>query len=233
MVVHTPRLCNDVAFQPPQKDAANSISCTPVLRPEEAETYVHEQKAYKSAIEEAQIWEANPEAAAAFGLTDEVGDDELPMQVVGDIIVGGHSIVPEGVKIEKSGIVGGKDKYIDTIANSWGKSLTKEELKKLGLDGSKAIENLEKLKKEVEDRANGDKWKVVVVDTPRGREYRGIYGKDVGEDEGDAGKGPKKAKGKAESETAAQGKHGGASPDDEGGDSRQEGSEEEYFKEEL
>jgi len=131
MVLHTPRLCNDVAFQPPQKDAANSISCTPILRPEEAETYVHEQKAYKSAAEEAQIWEANPDAAAAFGMAGETGDDELPVQIVGDIIVGGHAIVPEGVKIEKSGIVGGKDKYIDTIANSGGKSLSKEELKKL------------------------------------------------------------------------------------------------------
>ena len=234
MVLHTPRLCNDVAFQPPQKDAANSISCTPVLRPEEAETYVHEQKAYQSAVQEAQIWEANPDAAAAFGLLDEAGDDEPPVQIVGDIIVGGHAIVPEGVKIEKSGIVGGKEKYIDTIANSWGKSLSKEELKKLGLDGSKAFENLEKLKKEVEQRANGEKWKVDVVDTPRGREYRGIYGKDVGEDEDETGKSQKKTKGKGESEAPAQGRQGGTSSDDEMGDGGQEeGSEEEYFKEEL
>jgi protein OS-9 len=227
MVLHTPRLCNDVAFQPPQKDAANSISCTPILRPEEAETYVHEQKAYKSAAQEAQIWEANPDAAAAFGMAGDASDDELPVQIVGDIIVGGHAIVPEGVKIEKSGIVGGKDKYIDTIANSGGKSLSKEELKKLGLDGSRAIENLEKLKKDVEAMAKGEKWKVVVVDTPRGREYRGI----VGEDESDAGKVQKKNKGKGESEAPAQGKQDGDG--EEGGGGQQEGSEEEYFKEEL
>jgi protein OS-9 len=227
MVLHTPRLCNDVAFQPPQKDAANSISCTPILRPEEAETYVHEQEAYKSAAQEAQIWEANPDAAAAFGMAGDASDDELPVQIVGDIIVGGHAIVPEGVKIEKSGIVGGKDKYIDTIANSGGKSLSKEELKKLGLDGSRAIENLEKLKKDVEAMAKGEKWKVVVVDTPRGREYRGI----VGEDESDAGKGQKKNKGRGESETPAQGKQDGDGEEGAGG--QQEGSEEEYFKEEL
>ena len=230
MVLHTPRLCNDVAFQPPQKDAANSISCTPILRPEEAETYVHEQKAHKSAAEEAQIWEANPDAAAAFGMAGETGDDELPVQIVGDIIVGGHAIVPEGVKIEKSGIVGGKDKYIDTIANSGGKSLSKEELKKLGLDSSRAIENLEKLKKDVEAMAKGENWKIVVVDTPRGREYRGM----VGDDEEDAGKGQKKGKDKGESETPAQGKQGGTAPDGDGPDGgQQEGSEEEYFKEEL
>jgi protein OS-9 len=230
MVLHTPRLCNDVAFQPPQKDAANSISCTPILRPEEAETYVHEQKAYKSAAQEAQIWEANPDAAAAFGMAGETGDDELPVQIVGDIIVGGHAIVPEGVKIEKSGIVGGKDKYIDTIANSGGKSLSKEELKKLGLDSSRAIENLEKLKKDVEAMAKGENWKIVVVDTPRGREYRGM----VGDDAEDAEKGQKKGQGKGESETPAQGKQGGTAPDGEGPDGgQQEGSEEEYYKEEL
>jgi protein OS-9 len=230
MVLHTPRLCNDVAFQPPQKDAANSISCTPILRPEEAETYVHEQKAYKSAVQEAQIWEANPDAAAAFGMAGEAGDDELPVQIVGDIIVGGHAIVPEGVTIEKSGILGGKDKYIDTIATSGGKTLSKEELKKLGLDGSRALENLEKLKKNVEAMAKGEKWKIVVVDTPQGREYRGM----VGEDEDDAGKDQKKGKAKGESETPAQGKQGGTPPDGEGADGgQQEGSEEEYFKEEL
>jgi protein OS-9 len=155
------------------------------------------------------------------------------VQIVGDIVVGGHSIVPEGVKIEKSGIVGGKDKYIDTIANSWGKSLSKEELKKLGLDGSKAIENLEKLKKEVEQRAKGENWKVVVVDTPQGREYRGIFGKDVSDDEGDATRSQKKTQGKGDSETSTHGKKDGTSPDGEEGDSGQEGSEEEYFKEEL
>lgn len=47
MVVETPRLCNDVAFQPPQKDEANSITCRPVLLPEEAETYEKNRKAYK------------------------------------------------------------------------------------------------------------------------------------------------------------------------------------------
>lgn len=234
MVVHTPRLCDDVAFQPPQEDAAHSISCTPILEPEEAETFKREQKAYKSALQEAQIWEANPDAAAAFGLLGDPSDDEPPMQLVGDIIVGGHDIVPEGVKIEKSGIVGGKDKYIDTIANSWGKTLSKEELKKLGLDSSRAIENLEKLKKEVEQRAKGEKWKVVVVDTPRGREYRGIFGKDVGDDdEIDAGTSQKQGKGQEESEGSSQGKQGGSSSDGDGVDGAQEGSEEEYFKEEL
>lgn len=124
MVVETPRLCNDVAFQPPQKDEANSITCRPVLLPEEAETYEKNRKAYKAELTEAQIWEANPEAAAAFGITSD-SDETLPIQIVGDIIIGSHAIVPEDVEIQKSGIVGGvKEKFVETIASSWGKDLS-------------------------------------------------------------------------------------------------------------
>jgi protein OS-9 len=53
---------------------------------------------------------------------------------VGDVIVGAHNIVPEDVKLEKSAIVGGgKETYIDTVASSDGKFLSKDEIEKLGL----------------------------------------------------------------------------------------------------
>lgn len=225
MVIQTPRLCNDVAFQPPQKDAANGIACRPVLLPEEAKTYEHNQKAYtsavKSAVQEAQIWESDPDAAAAFGMEHMLGEEDI--QVVGDIIIGGHAIVPEDVKIERSAIVGGgKEKYVDTIASSWGKTLKKEDLEKLGLTDTKTYEAL---KKELENVAKGEKWKLDVVDTPRGREYRGIYGKDVEEDE--SGDEKKKTEGTASPENEEKNPEG-----DNEGDGEQ-GSEEEYFKEEL
>jgi protein OS-9 len=248
MVVETPRLCNDVAFQPPQKDEANSITCRPVLLPEEAETYKHNQKAYKSALQEAQVWEADPAAAAAFGMAGD--SDEAAVQIVGDIIIGGHAIVPDDVEIQKSGIVGGvKEKYVETIASSWGQqdlTLSKEDMERLGLKDAKAIEKLEKLKKELKKKAKGDGWRLDVVDTPHGREYRGIYGEGVEEEIAADGKeGGAKAKAKA-------GKDGGAftkgaekdgdsageqkqesEGEDEGSAGEQQGSEEEYFQEEL
>jgi protein OS-9 len=248
MVVETPRLCNDVAFQPPQKDEANSITCRPVLLPEEAETYKHNQKAYKSALQEAQVWEADPAAAAAFGMAGD--SDEAAVQIVGDIIIGGHAIVPDDVEIQKSGIVGGvKEKYVETIASSWGQqdlTLSKEDMERLGLKDAKAIEKLEKLKKELKKKAKGDGWRLDVVDTPHGREYRGIYGEGVEEEIAADGKeGGAKAKAKA-------GKDGGAATkgaekdgdsageqkqesegEDEGSAGEQQGSEEEYFQEEL
>ena len=77
-------------------------------------------------------------------------------------------------KIEKSAIVGGgKETYIDTVASSDGRVLSEEEMKKLGLGDPRAVE---KLKKELEKIAQGQQWKLDVIDTPRGREYRGIIG---------------------------------------------------------
>ena len=247
MVVETPRLCNDVAFQPPQKDEANSITCRPVLLPDEAETYEKNRKAYKAELTEAQIWEANPEAAAAFGITSD-SDETLPIQIVGDIIIGGHAIVPEDVEIQKSGIVGGvKEKFVETIASSWGKdlALSKADMERLGLKDGKALEKLEKLKKELKKKAKGDGWRLDVVDTPHGREYRGIYGEGVEEEREGGGKDgvvkgkPVKRKDADLAEKAAKQDEGSTGKEQEGSDDtesngeEQVGSEEEYYKEEL
>jgi protein OS-9 len=248
MVVETPRLCNDVAFQPPQKDEANSITCRPVLLPEEAETYKHNQKAYKSALQEAQVWEADPAAAAAFGMAGD--SDEAAVQIVGDIIVGGHAIVPDDVEIQKSGIVGGvKEKFVETIASSWGQqdlTLSKEDMERLGLKDAKAIEKLEKLKKELKKKAKGDGWRLDVVDTPHGREYRGIYGEGVEEEMAADGKeggaktkpttgkdGGAATKGAEKSGESSEEQKQESEGEDEGSAGEQQGSEEEYFQEEL
>jgi protein OS-9 len=248
MVVETPRLCNDVAFQPPQKDEANSITCRPVLLPEEAETYKHNQKAYKSALQEAQVWEADPAAAAAFGMAGD--SDEAAVQIVGDIIVGGHAIVPDDVEIQKSGIVGGvKEKFVETIASSWGQqdlTLSKIDMERLGLKDAKAIEKLEKLKKELKKKAKGDGWRLDVVDTPHGREYRGIYGEGVEEEMAADGKeggaktkpttgkdGGAATKGAEKSGESSEEQKQESEGEDEGSAGEQQGSEEEYFHEEL
>ena len=153
MVIQTPRLCNDVAFLPPQKDQPNSISCSPILAEGQIDDYKRDLKTLKAAEKEAKIWEANADAAKVF-----LGEEGL--QIVGDIVVGGHAIVPEDVKLEKSTIVGGgKETYIDTVADSAGKALSKEDLEKLGLGDAKSIETL---KKRLEEMAKGHEWKLEV-----------------------------------------------------------------------
>ncbi|KAH9825659.1 Glucosidase II beta subunit-like protein [Teratosphaeria destructans] len=246
MVVQTPRLCNDVAFLPPQKDQPNAINCSPVLADDEIDDYEQTLKALRSAERSEKVWEAS-EAAEAI-LTGATIEDELPLfQVVGDIIVGGHAIVPEDLTIEKGAIVGGgKETYMGTIASSapGSKVLNAEELKKLGFGDPKAVESL---KKELEKAAGDQSWKLDVIDTPRGREYRGIIGDG---DKDDDEKGAKKTKDKKQAkakegkkETQQQKSDDGqletgkapAEKEDPDGDEEEEekGSEEEYYKEEL
>ncbi|EGP91523.1 glucosidase II beta subunit-like protein [Zymoseptoria tritici IPO323] len=165
MVIQTPRLCNDVAFQPPQKDQPNTVSCSPILSDDEVEAYEHELAEVKDMEREIKEQdEADPLGGSVFP----------PPLPVGDIIVGGHALVPPGKKIEKSSIVGG-GVYVETLATSDGKMLSKEDLKKLGLPDMEAVE---KLRKELEKYAKGEQWKLDVVDTPAGREYRAIVGSD-------------------------------------------------------
>lgn len=168
----------------------------------------------RAAEKEAKIWQANAEAAAVI----EGEAYQAPLQFVGDIIVGGHSIVPEGQRIEKSAIVGGgKETYIDTVASSDGKILGSTDLDKLGLGDKKAIE---KLKKELEKIAGGQEWKLDVIDTPHGREYRGIIGED-GQPPDGGQKSEKKAVKKGSKKDVEQGEEG------------EEGSQEEFYHEEL
>ncbi|CAD0089853.1 unnamed protein product [Aureobasidium vineae] len=101
--------------------------------------------------------------------------------VIGGITVGAHKWVPEGSKIEKSSIVGGtKDKFVETIADSFGKAMSADDLKRLGLGDAKSVEAL---KKELEKIAGGQGWELKVFDTPDGREYRGIL---LGDEESDS-----------------------------------------------
>ena len=111
---------------------------------------------------------------------------------------------------------GERDQSQQTFVLRLGKTLKKEDLEKLGLTDTKTYEAL---KKELENVAKGEKWKLDVVDTPRGREYRGIYGKDVEEDE--SGDEKKKTEGTASPENEEKNPEG-----DNEGDGEQ-GSEEE------
>ncbi|KAF2859098.1 hypothetical protein K470DRAFT_265483 [Piedraia hortae CBS 480.64] len=158
MVVQTPRLCNDVAFLPAQQHRPNTITCTP--------------KDYRPKLKETDTKAA------------EVDTDHSPNDYIADIKVGGRVLIPKGVKIEKSAIVGGgREKYIDTVATSGGLRMSAKELDRKGLGNRKEVdllaERLEKL-------ANGQGWTLEVYDTPEGREYRAVLGDepiDVGEDD--------------------------------------------------
>lgn len=199
MVIQTPRLCSDVAFLPPQKDEPNVVSCAPILGEDQVEDYENDLKTLRAEEKEADVAEAG----------NILRGGPSGRQTAGDIVIGGHSIVPSDLKLEKSTVVGGgEEKYVDTVASSDGRVLSKEDLEKLGLGDAKAVE---KLKKQLEQIAKGQEWKLDVIDTPRGREYRGIIGNE-------------------DDRKKEQEKEGKPNPGDDQGEDGEKGSEEEYFK---
>ncbi|OCL08039.1 hypothetical protein AOQ84DRAFT_222281 [Glonium stellatum] len=171
MVIYTARLCNDVAFLPPQENKPHSISCQPVL----ADADIDIWKAAKSKVAEQFMALATDEEAQGK-------KGPPPRPTIGGIEVGAQREVgSEGKVIEKSVVVGGgKEVYIGTVASSDGKTMNKEELKKLNIADPKDVE---KLKRDLQKLAGRKGWKLDLVDTPRGREFRGIIEAEDDEDE--------------------------------------------------
>ncbi|KAK7747658.1 Protein OS-9 [Diatrype stigma] len=85
MVVHTPRLCSDVAFQPPKETRANVISCRTIVSSEADEAAWHERKT----LEAQAAMVGSPQASAAAAAA---GVAKGPV-IVGGIVVGGRQIL--------------------------------------------------------------------------------------------------------------------------------------------
>ncbi|KAF2231552.1 hypothetical protein EV356DRAFT_535386 [Viridothelium virens] len=156
MVVHTPRLCNDVAFLPPQDTKANTIACKEILRHDEVDA-----------------WKERKTREAEGLLTVGEQKDDPVRPIIGGVEVGAKKDVgTEDKVIEKSVLVGGgKETYLDTLASSDGKTIDEKALRKLNMMSSNELEGL---KKQLQKLAKGKGWKLDLVDTPRGRELRGV-----------------------------------------------------------
>ncbi|WPG97339.1 Hypothetical protein R9X50_00011300 [Acrodontium crateriforme] len=188
MVIQTSRLCKDVAFQPPQKDIPNIVSCSRVLSQDEIAAYEDDLAVFELEERKAE------EAAQAFETTKNTLAEELAINpeefdtwltpesvLIGDIKVGGHALVPEGHTIEKSTIVGGgKHKYLETVASSKGDRISEAKVKKLGLHSK---DQIDKLCEAMQKQAGGKPWRLDLYETPRGKEFRGIFGDDIEDEE--------------------------------------------------
>jgi protein OS-9 len=213
MIIDTPRLCNDVAFLPPQESKPHAIACTPVLPATSIPSYLAAKESHAVSEDEQLAQKIEKEINDAINLleTGEIPDREA-VEIAGDIEIGAHRFIPAGKKLEKGVIVGGgKEKYIATIAKSGGWVATEKELYKMGIKG---VKDMDGIKKDVERAAAGKSWRLDIVETPRGKELRGVIETTKDEDA--------KAK-KAD----AEGEQDGNEQQEE-----QEGSEETY-KEEL
>ncbi|KAF2452756.1 glucosidase II beta subunit-like protein-domain-containing protein, partial [Lineolata rhizophorae] len=160
MVIYTPRLCNDVAFLPPQKNKPNPITCQEIV----AEEHVSDWLEAKSR-----------EAEDLLREMAEMTGQERP--VVGGVEVGAQfDVGSEGRVLEKSVIVGGgKEVELGTIASSDGRVMAEKDLRRLEITNMKEIDALKKI---LQKKAGDKPWKLVLVETPRGKEFRGIIEPD-------------------------------------------------------
>jgi protein OS-9 len=238
MIVDTPRLCHDVAFIPPQENLAHPITCQPVIPESQVEDWTVARLAAAKIDADRLIAEhddanLNPLREVAEGL--EGATKRGP--IIGGIEVGAQALVgSEGKVIEKSVVVGGgKETFIATVASSDGKQLSKEEMKKLNIADPKDVE---KFKGNLKKLAGRKGWKLDLVDTPKGREFRGIIEAEDADELEKAAKKEKEREQQADAMGADKKQMGRkadeeAKAEDEDGDEEvQEGSEEVY-KDEL
>ncbi|KAL1958005.1 hypothetical protein VTO42DRAFT_5217 [Malbranchea cinnamomea] len=163
MAIYTPRLCNDVAFQPPRVDQPHDIVCREILAPEE----VPEWEAAKVALEQQELLDESAERYPNVG-----GIEVGAMKLVGK----------EGRKIEKGKVAFPLEEKVEVIAQSQNgeyTQLSKEKLKKLKLDPKE----LERVRKELDDYAQGQDWKLEMVDVNGARTLRGIIDTDGPDEE--------------------------------------------------
>lgn len=159
MVIYTPRLCHDVAFQLPQPEDVYPIECREILSSDDEITDWKKMKAHR----------------ASQKLVNS-GAPEFP--VIGGIEVGAMKLVgTEGRRIEKGRVASAGEERVQVVAqreNGKLQRLPKEQLKKFGLEP----EEIEQLKNQLEDLANGKDWRLEVVEANGERGYRGIVDTD-------------------------------------------------------
>lgn len=165
MLIYTPRLCNDVAFLPPEQEEVHTIECREIITPDEVPD-----------------WEALHEYYLSQKLVESAETLEFP--VIGGIEVGAKRLVgTEGRQIEKGRVASIGEEKVDVIAkrvNGEVQFLSKEQLKKFDLDPEK----VESFRKKLEEWAKGKDWTLEIV-TGHGERssLRGVIDTDDDEEE--------------------------------------------------
>ncbi|KAI1476552.1 glucosidase II beta subunit-like protein-domain-containing protein [Daldinia eschscholtzii] len=175
MVVHTPRLCVDVAFQPPKEEKANIISCRAIIS-EAEEADWHAQKTLEA--QSAMVGQAK-------------GESKAPV-TIGGIVVGGRQMLGRGEDGKAAHQLAPPRNFrssnipplVEVLAKGTSKEegskveiLTDEELAKLELNP----EVIEGLRKELQRLAGDRGWKLEVVEVPgegNGREIHSVVDTD-------------------------------------------------------
>jgi protein OS-9 len=165
MVIYTPRLCDDLAFMPPQQDEVHDIECREILLPED----VPEWEAVKEWFTSHQLEDLSAAAAQS----------EPEIQIVGGIVVGGKKLVGmDGKQIEKGRVASaGEERVVDVIAkreNGELKPVQPQVLKKYDL----SPERVEEMGRRLEKLAKGRDWSLEVVESDGVIKFQGVVPDD-------------------------------------------------------
>ncbi|KAF3406342.1 hypothetical protein DPV78_000029 [Talaromyces pinophilus] len=210
MVIYTPRLCHDVAFQLPQFEETHSIQCREILAPDEIadfdamKAHHDQQKLINADIEEAQFV-----GGIEVGAKKEVGSD-------GKVIEKGRMarIGEETVQI----IAKREDGELAQLSN--------KDLKKFNLN-PKEVENFAN---QLDEKAKGGDWRLEIVESNGETSYRAIISSGGDEEDDENVDGEKK---EGAEETKEQTPLAKDSKDDETAPSEEKKGSEETYKDEL
>ncbi|KAI0381693.1 glucosidase II beta subunit-like protein-domain-containing protein [Hypomontagnella monticulosa] len=181
MVVNTPRLCVDVAFQPPKEERANTISCRAIV----------------SEAEEAD-WHARKTLEAQAAMVGQAKGEAKGPITIGGVVVGGRQILGQGKDGKEAHKLDPPRNFrssniaplIEVVAKGNSKEeggevavLTDEELAKLDL----SPEAIEDLRSQLQKIAGERGWRLEVVQMPGDdREIRGVVDTDEDSDDDEA-----------------------------------------------
>lgn len=220
MVVHTPRLCADVAFQPPKQTRAHPIQCRRIIGSDEEESAWH----YHQRVDAGEsLGVAGPPKG---NKAKEVGANPFAGMTIGGVVVGGQKVLggsgEDGSPAHKLAlprhIAAAKTPLGEIVAakqkDGTKLSMSDEDLKKRNLDPEK----IEEMRQKLQRLAGDGGWTIEVVEYPEGLELVGNFD----------GKGEKE-----DQETGEQTADEEAAPQDRGAEEDQPGSHEVFFKEEL
>ncbi|KAH0829291.1 Protein OS-9 like protein [Fonsecaea pedrosoi] len=162
MIIYTPRLCNDVAFQPPKESRAHPITCREIISEDDLEA-----------------WEARHEEEGSR----QVGQGQPQQIMLGNVEVGAMKLVGrEGRRLERGRIVLTKDEKAETvIMQKKGQisGMSKAELDKLDL----SQEDIDAFRKELQKLAGSKDWKIERLDDINGHiQLRGVVATDEDEE---------------------------------------------------
>ncbi|KAL2444885.1 Protein OS-9-like protein [Exophiala dermatitidis] len=165
MIIYTPRLCNDVTFQPPKETRVHPITCREIISEDDISSW--------------ETRRLNMKYRQAFG-----EDQNLHEHVMlGNVELGARKYMGnDGKRLERGRIVLTQDERAETVImqkNGQISSLSKAELKKLDL----SPEDVDTFRKELQKLAGTKDWKIERLDDVDGHvQLRGVVSADDDEE---------------------------------------------------